>query len=724
MNMKSCFHHAAWLFAAATMAAVSCEKPGIEPEPSVLETPVLTIENVAETSALLTWEAVEGALEYTLQLAGPEDYEQELTVKETEYELTGLQPETKYSARIMALPSGDEFESSAWSEWRKFTTAGPMIADAFAGGSGTEADPYLIAKASQLALLAKYVNEETPGYYEDGVHYKLSADIDLGGYGNWTPIGSGPTDGRYPYENPRYAFQGVFDGDGHTVSGLNVNLAGTTTFTSAGLFGVNDGTIRNLNVSGEVHATTSNASSGYVVAGGIAGFNIIAYADAMNTRPGSGAIEHCSFSGSVSASCGPDKAGTADAGGICGMAESGNIDYCSVTLGDSDSIVTSGGEASAAGGIAGMMTGGRITYCSLSGSGAIEAGFNVTDPEGSYVYAQLGGIVGSVDAVEIQDCTVDFSGSFSVPDGGVANVNMGIVCGNSGSSVSDCTGIFNGEASIDSGGTINFGGIAGSLVGTGQSNIMTLSAHLGGLLTIVQNDEYSDVNVGGIYGLSANANTSVCDAYINGRMEISSAVTDMTTNVNIGGIAGSAGAITLGCAAEWSDEAVVSVLSDRSNFGGLVGLASSGDQTLMASYAICGADVTISAGSGVSEFTANAGGIAGNFSGASMVWPIPMSSPSYMYSCYAITDGVFTINGASGGRAVAGLSEDAELVAVFWGSRTGSVMDDLEGAEPFPSLDEAGFKVAVEEMNAAMVEQGVTGAFAYDPVKGLPVLAW
>ena len=723
--MKICFHRAAGLCAAAAILAVSCGKTQPDtPDPGTLSAPVLKIENVTETSALLTWEAVEGASGYALQLAGPEDYEQELTLKETEYELTGLEPETGYSARIMALASGDEYESSAWSEWQEFTTGGPMIADAFAGGSGTEDDPYLITKASQLALLAKYVNEETPGYFEDDVHYRLTADIDLGGYGNWTPIGSGPTDGRYPYENPRYAFQGVFDGDGHLVSGLNVDLSGTTTFTSAGLFGVNDGTIRNLNVSGNVHATTSNANHGDVCAGGIAGFNIIAYAGSVDTSPGSGAIEHCSFSGSVTASCGDDLTGTAYAGGICGMVESGNIDYCDAALGDSDSIVATGGTSSMAGGVVGGMMSGRITYCSLSGSGAIEAGLNVKDPEGSYVYAQLGGIVGSVINGDLQNCTVDYSGSFSVPDGGVANVNMGTVCGNSGSSVSDCAAIFNGEASIDSGGTINFGGIAGSLVGTRQSNIMTLSAHLGGLLTIVQNDEYSDVNVGGIYGLSANANTRVCDAYMNGRMEISSAVTDMTTNVNIGGIAGSAGAITLGCAAEWSDEAVVSVFSDRSNFGGLVGLASSGDQTLMASYALCGADVTISPGSGASEFTANAGGVAGNFSGASMVWPIPMSSPSYMYSCYAITDGAFTLDGASGGRAVAGLSEDAELVAVFWGSRTGSVMDDLEGAEPFPSLDEAGFKVAVEEMNAAMVEQGVTGAFAYDPVKGLPVLAW
>ena len=141
--MKSCFHHAAWLFAAAIMTAVSCEKPGIEPDPSALEVPVLTVENVTETSAMLTWTAVEGASGYALQLAGPEDYEQELTVKETEYELTGLQPETGYSVRIMALPSVDEFESSAWSEWRKFTTAGPMIADAFAGGSVPRPIPIL-----------------------------------------------------------------------------------------------------------------------------------------------------------------------------------------------------------------------------------------------------------------------------------------------------------------------------------------------------------------------------------------------------------------------------------------------------------------------------------------------------------------------------------------------------------------------------------------------------
>ena len=722
--MKICFHRAAGLCAAAAILAVSCGKTQPDtPDPGTLSAPVLKIENVTETSALLTWEAVEGASGYALQLAGPEDYEQELTLKETEYELTGLEPETGYSARIMALASGDEYESSAWSEWQEFTTAGPMIADAFAGGSGTQDDPYLIGKPSQLALLAKYVNEETPGYFEDGVHYRLTADIDLGGYENWTPIGSGPVDGLYPYENPRYAFQGVFDGDGHLVSGLNVDLAGTTTFTSAGLFGVNDGTIRNLNVSGEVHATTGNAGSGHVVAGGIAGFNIIAYADAMNTRPGSGAIEHCSFSGSVSASCGPDKAGTADAGGICGMAESGNIDYCSVTLGDSDSIVTSGGATSMAGGIAGAMMGGRITYCSLSGSGAIEAGFNAPDPEGYYVYAQIGGIVGSVNDGDLQNCTVDYSGSLSVPEGGVANVNMGLICGNSYASISGCSVSFAGEADVKSGGTIAFGGIAGLLSNTSATLSMS-DVQLGGTVGITQTDEYCDVHVGGIYGRSPYVTTSACEAVISSAIEVNSAVTADATNVNIGGIAGYAGVITAGCSAEWTAEASVSVVADRSNFGGVVGLTEPGADSspyLIGCYAICDADVTLEP-AGATDFTANAGGIAGDFSGLDyFIWNIP----AYMTGCYAITDGVFTVGGQSGGRGVAGASEAAEFSAVFWGSHDASLNEDLAGTSAFESLDQGGFEAAIEQMNSAILaSQVAVVSFAYDPVKGIPVLAW
>lgn len=58
-------------------------------------------------------------------------------------------------------------------------------AEAFAGGSGTEDDPFQIETAQQLALLAKVTNRyydldsyEEEKLYRDG-HYVLTADIAL-----------------------------------------------------------------------------------------------------------------------------------------------------------------------------------------------------------------------------------------------------------------------------------------------------------------------------------------------------------------------------------------------------------------------------------------------------------------------------------------------------------------------------------------------------------------
>ena len=61
------------------------------------------------------------------------------------------------------------------------------VATGFAGGTGTEADPYQIASSIELALLAKMVNED--GDTCEGKYFKIIADIDLGGI-NWDPIGN------------------------------------------------------------------------------------------------------------------------------------------------------------------------------------------------------------------------------------------------------------------------------------------------------------------------------------------------------------------------------------------------------------------------------------------------------------------------------------------------------------------------------------------------------
>lgn len=73
-----------------------------------------------------------------------------------------------------------------------------VAADPYFSGSGTEADPFQISNANQLAELATLVNAgETP---YNVANYVLINDIDLSGNANWTPIGSNLTN----------SFSGVF----------------------------------------------------------------------------------------------------------------------------------------------------------------------------------------------------------------------------------------------------------------------------------------------------------------------------------------------------------------------------------------------------------------------------------------------------------------------------------------------------------------------------------
>ena len=104
-----------------------------------------------------------------------------------------------------------------------------------------------IASAEELALFAKQVNAGTS--YK-GYTVKLAANIDLE-ENQWTPIGkSGST------------FQGVFDGQGYTISNL---IVGSTWQRDVGLFG--------FTTNGEVKSFTLNNAivKGYLDVGAVAG---------------------------------------------------------------------------------------------------------------------------------------------------------------------------------------------------------------------------------------------------------------------------------------------------------------------------------------------------------------------------------------------------------------------------------------------------------------------
>ena len=136
--------------------------------------------------------------------------------------------------------------------WNGITTSQPH-------GKGTEDDPYQIGTAQELAWLAYAVNNqmESAGYCA-----VLTADIDLG-YCQWPVIGVLSSNGQR-------AYTGTFDGQGHTVSGLNITSLGGR--QKLGLFGVaQNAVIENLTVRGNIDLTGVRSydsnMAGYIIGG-------------------------------------------------------------------------------------------------------------------------------------------------------------------------------------------------------------------------------------------------------------------------------------------------------------------------------------------------------------------------------------------------------------------------------------------------------------------------
>lgn len=120
----------------------------------------------------------------------------------------------------MPVMADDGVPATAWRDY--------AAAD-FAGGSGTETDPYRITDGAQLAKIAKDVENGT--VYKDA-YFRLENDIDLSAH-RWNPIGvykwyeGGATEDRM--------FAGFLDGNGKTITGLIVDER--TEKNRAGLFG-------------------------------------------------------------------------------------------------------------------------------------------------------------------------------------------------------------------------------------------------------------------------------------------------------------------------------------------------------------------------------------------------------------------------------------------------------------------------------------------------------
>lgn len=127
----------------------------------------------------------------------------------------------------------------------KSAFTGP-ITHPFAGGKGTQVEPWLIETADQLNSVRAYHTSGAPNAKK---YYKLTADIDLGvapynqGVG-WVPLGTSGS-----------PFMGGFDGDGHTISNLKI----VSSNQRLGLFGtINEGEIQRLGLKNVDIQSSSN----------------------------------------------------------------------------------------------------------------------------------------------------------------------------------------------------------------------------------------------------------------------------------------------------------------------------------------------------------------------------------------------------------------------------------------------------------------------------------
>lgn len=167
-------------------------------------------------------------------------------------------------------------------------TTATLYPNAAEADAGTAANPYQISSPEHLAYLAQQVNA---GTNYAGKYFTLMNDINLGNQ-PWTRIGG-------TFSGTNYTFSGIFDGDGHTISGLKIQSG---TDSGVGLFGRtgSGAVIKDLHLEGNI---TSEGPR-------VAGF--------VGEAAGNLTISGCTFTGSVQGKSALSSDDNVGVGGVVG----------------------------------------------------------------------------------------------------------------------------------------------------------------------------------------------------------------------------------------------------------------------------------------------------------------------------------------------------------------------------------------------------------------------
>ncbi len=296
------------------------------------------------------------------------------------------------------------------------------VATAFSSGSGTEDDPYIIANADQLAYLGEVISYDSENYGDK--YYKLVNNVNIGGSENphiFYPIGyrklgvganKAGEEAWYTYGG---TFSGVFDGAGHTISGIyqntwsmDGNYDNGYYDEAMGLFGhIDGGTVKNLTID-------NFSSDGEFTPTGC----VVAYA------------ENSTFENIALTNCNPRVYNTGN-GGIVGIGgssddtEADRLTFSNITIDNTNKITALWGSWDVAcGGLVGMFRGaGHVDMTNCHVAAQIDVYNDVCGNYQYYWYRYAGMMVGTnknmvtdekgytvpeTDKFHAENCTVHF----------------------------------------------------------------------------------------------------------------------------------------------------------------------------------------------------------------------------------------------------------------------------------------------------------------------------
>ena len=405
-------------------------------------------------------------------------------------------------------------------------------------------------------------------------YYILCNDIDLSAYSTWTPIGyaTKAADGSLSYSGT--GFQGEFNGNGYTVSGVNIDLAQTNLIT-VGLFGFVDTSAVVSNVKVEANIAGSATTSEYI--GTLTGVNY-------------GVVNNCEIISTINMN------GALYIGGVVGQ-NNGNLTDCTADISIKASNSNSNGYY--VGGIAGQFVIGNmadntakanieITSCNFCYVGGITGNaygaFNgtncdvtITVSANSSVTSYVGGVVGKIEDSD-REIVIDLNNTTITGSITITRANALYVGGIAGygDAFDNCINEVDITTSRSTttyvGGIAGYGGVFNNCINnaaiTTTNSSTTYVAGIAGdgdvFNNCINNAAITTTNSSTTYvaGIAGDS-TKISNSKNNGVISVNS-----TSTVYAGGIAGNTE--TLNDVTNYTD---ISVTASSAYFGGVAGKA-------------------------------------------------------------------------------------------------------------------------------------------------------